>query len=33
MKRLEGLDFARSLVILGMMLVNYSLVFEAGGPK
>jgi uncharacterized membrane protein YeiB len=33
MKRLEGLDFARSLAILGMMLVNYSLVFEAGGPK
>lgn len=32
MKRLEGLDFARSLAILGMMLVNYSLVFNAGEP-
>jgi uncharacterized membrane protein YeiB len=33
MKRLEGLDFARSLAILGMMLVNYSLVFEAEAPR
>ncbi len=33
MKRLEGLDFARSLAILSMMFVNYSLVFKIGEPK
>ncbi|MBM7562743.1 hypothetical protein [Fusibacter tunisiensis] len=33
MKRIEGFDFARSLAILGMMLVNYKIVFTYGIVK
>lgn len=33
MKRIEGFDFARALAILGMMLVNYKIVFTYGRIK
>lgn len=33
MKRIEAFDFARALAILGMMLVNYKIVFTYGRVK
>ena len=33
MKRIEGFDFARALAILGMMLVNYKIVFTYGNVE